>query len=48
MEALLLLLLLLLLLIDQEKLKQKNELPLGSREREDLVDEIKNQVSSDS
>ena len=32
----------------QDKLKQKNELPLGSRDREDLVNEIKNQVSMGS
>jgi len=28
----------------KDKVKQKNELPLGSRDREDLVNEIKNQV----
>ena len=32
----------------QDKVKQKNELPLGSRDREDLVKEIKNQVSTSS
>ena len=30
----------------QDKIVQKNELPLGSKEREDLVNEIKNQVST--
>ena len=29
----------------QDKLQQKNELPRGSKEREDLVNEIKSQVS---
>lgn len=30
----------------QDKLQQKNELPRGSKEREDLVNEIKSQVST--